>query len=319
MKIKALSALALGVGMVLALSVVPAHSRTDVLDPEPLPGWILFTSCRDRDCEVYKKRADGTGRAIQLTDNETWEAAPSWSPDGRRIAFMRGINSEIYTMRSDGSRERRRTNMRYHDGRQPSWSPDGKRIAYGSSNGDGGELRAVLLGREPGDQSLAWGEENATFGDPTWSPDWERIAFVDSSWGDEHMLLVPTHGSTQSGGDVEWVDLPMGSDPSNPTWSPDGEWIAYGATDYSYETGDDPATLDADLFLMSPDGTVGMRLEEEPSESIPGGWSPDGRYLSFASDRLGSWDIFVIDVMTREVTPIVTHPKNDWSPDWWGS
>ena len=114
------------------------------------------------------------------------------------------------------------------------------------------------------------------------------------------------------------MDLPEGSDPSNPTWSPDGEWIAYGTTDYSYETGDDPHTLDSDLFLMSPDGTLGMRFEEEPSESIPGGWSPDGRYFSFASDRLGNWDIFVIDVETREVTPLVTHPKNDWSPDWWG-
>jgi Tol biopolymer transport system component len=51
--------------------------------------------------------------------------APSWSPDGRRIAFAtkRDVNNEIYVMNSDGSGQRNLTRTPRWQERWAAWSP----------------------------------------------------------------------------------------------------------------------------------------------------------------------------------------------------
>ena len=109
--------------------------------------WIAFTSDRDgnrdgnwKNYEIYVMDADGNNQQ-RLTNNDFYDAEPSWSPDGKRIVFWsdrdghfigeRGLTSEIYVMDADGKNTRRLTNNRVDD-TSPSWSPDGKRIVFTS-------------------------------------------------------------------------------------------------------------------------------------------------------------------------------------------
>ena len=83
--------------------------------------------------------SDGTNPR-RLTNHSGRDEFPSWSPDGRRLAFesYRDGNREIYVMGSDGTNPHRLTNHAAWDV-EPSWSPDGRHIAF-VSNRDNWEI-----------------------------------------------------------------------------------------------------------------------------------------------------------------------------------
>jgi dipeptidyl aminopeptidase/acylaminoacyl peptidase len=67
------------------------------------------------------------GYPNQVTASEKPVADPQWSPDGRRLAFVR--DDEIWVVEADGSRLTRAVG-KPGGGREPRWSPDGLRLAF---------------------------------------------------------------------------------------------------------------------------------------------------------------------------------------------
>lgn len=81
--------------------------------------------------EVYVMRADGTD-IRPVTTLGAQSGLPSWSPDGRRVAFQsnaRDGHSDIYSIGLDGQGLRRETRSTT-DAIQPRWSPDGSQLAF---------------------------------------------------------------------------------------------------------------------------------------------------------------------------------------------
>ena len=80
---------------------------------------------------------DGTNRE-HLTDNDSLDTSPAWSPDGTQIAFVsdRGGNYDIWLMNPDGTNPRNLTNTADQNEHYPAWSPpkDDRRvrISWGS-------------------------------------------------------------------------------------------------------------------------------------------------------------------------------------------
>ena len=87
--------------------------------------------------DIYVANTDGTGLK-RLTNGPSWEDHPTWSPDGRRIAYSQwqgddpAEGADIWVMNADGSGKVRLTTGAVH-GVWPTWSPDGKHIAFGST------------------------------------------------------------------------------------------------------------------------------------------------------------------------------------------
>ena len=73
------------------------------------------------------------------------DSLPSWSPDGRQIAFGRGVHDQeaVFVMNADGSNARHVTPWSLRAG-QPDWSPDGKRLVFYSNRNGPSNVSANL-------------------------------------------------------------------------------------------------------------------------------------------------------------------------------
>src|SRR3989304_2707575 len=83
--------------------------------------------------QIYSIDADGQGER-RLTRPPGQSVIPVWSPDGRRIAFVKrqGKDSQIYGMNADGTAQRRLTGPPGFS-TVPVWSPDGRYVAFVST------------------------------------------------------------------------------------------------------------------------------------------------------------------------------------------
>jgi eukaryotic-like serine/threonine-protein kinase len=222
----------------------------------------------------------------QLTDYPGTETFPSLSPEGTYFVYARSVagNSDIFLQRVSGSNPQNLTPDSPADDTQPAYSPDGQQIAFRSER-DGGGI--FLMG--------ATGESVHRLTDfgfnPAWSPDGRQIAVGTES------ALDPA--SRESNSQISIIDLtaqarrplPVG-DGLQPSWSPHGWRIAYW--------GLKGAEAHRAIFTIAADGSQAPRtvIEDDKYNWSPA-WSPEGKFLYFASNRSGSMNLWRIAIDER--------------------
>jgi Tol biopolymer transport system component len=150
---------------------------------------------------LYVLNADGSGRR-DLTRNLGRSQVgagpasdPVWSPDGRKIAFVRSNTQRgVYVVNADGSGMRNLTPTPMEAYAAPAWSPDGRKIAFASSR-DGNTEIQVVNADGSGQRRLT--DDLAYDGDPAWSLDGRKITFVSNRDGRYGIYLMNADGSGQ--------------------------------------------------------------------------------------------------------------------------
>jgi Tol biopolymer transport system component len=177
----------------------------------------------------------GDGEPTQILENmelvTSEGGAPSWSPDGRQIAFSAvepgegpDFDSTIYIVNADGTGLSELPQV--GNDTRPAWSPDGEWLAFHSS-GDLAMMRPD--GSEP---TVIWRGEGCTE-EPQWSPDSQWIAVIIQTEGCEwtfpmmrEVRVISRDGATvntvatltHKDGECVWFDV---------AFSPDGKQVAY--------------------------------------------------------------------------------------------
>ena len=213
--------------------------------------------------------------AIALPTGPFSDSEPAWSPDHKRIAFVReshnGLSYTIWVMSANGTVQRQLTRGNRVDS-TPRWSPDGKQIVFrgNSPNQRTFDLYTINV-TGSGLKDITKNPDSAGAINPDWSPNGKLIAFQRSKSGagaGTGIYAIKPDGTGLK-------RLRIGG--MNPAWSPSGAKIAFELPD--------PASGNLiEIYTMNAGGTGSSRLTAG-KESVSPAWSPDGTQIACIRDN----------------------------------
>lgn len=71
-----------------------------------------------------------------------------------------------------------------------------------------------------------------------------------------------------------------------------------------------------DLYVKAVDGTAITQLTSDPAAEVEPAFSPNGRFVAFASNRSGNWDIYVQDIAGGQAVRVTDAPGDEIHPSW---
>ena len=242
-----------------------------------------------------------TARMLENPPGDTPMSGAS-SPDGRYLSFWDEDTGDLAVRDLQTGRDHRLTDEGT-EGKEGSavrqsaggstWSSDSKQIAYAwHISSDTGRVELRVIGLEGGKpRILTHFDGIRDLGKCVWSPDGKHIvASIYPRNGPVQMVLV----STADGSSRALADLKREIYPTTVRFSPDGRFVAYDRLP-------DEASPERDIYLMPIDAGQETPLVQHPADDYLLGWSRDGKWIVFASDRTGALGLWVVGMSGAKI------------------
>jgi Tol biopolymer transport system component len=249
-------------------------------------------------------KAKGVTASTALTHKGFETLAPSFSPDGTRIAYREANGDEfpgLYVMNADGTGDRKLTenlSPSSATGSTLAWSADGGRLYYTKI-----EVRGTNFIDDLYYYDLKKGREvrltkKLRARDPQLSPDGSKLIFVTNRMGMTRLALLDISSERKrlaEQKDVVFLTAESEMQYEGPRFSPDGSKIAVGLRQ--------PGGY-KDIWILDSTGTkIDEVMHDRAIDGAPA-WSPDGKALYFTSDRTGIYNLYAWDLETRNLYQI---------------
>jgi Tol biopolymer transport system component len=228
------------------------------------------------------------------------EDHPTWSPDGRTLAYQssQSGNWDIWLTQVGSGQPVNRIG-------HAVFSPDGKRLAYSRGRRVGNLWKLPILPDRPATWSdarqLTFDEAHIEFVDL--APDRKRLLLSSDRSGSPDLWVLPVEGGEMQQLTTDRTPDWMGA------WSPNGAEIGF----HAYRSGN------RDIWVMPAGGGPARQVTRDEASDCFSAWSPDGREIAFWSSRTGNPDIWVVTASGGEERQITSEPATDawpsWSPD----
>ena len=276
------------------LSQVSFATEGSCIDPDVDRSgtWVAFSSTMHRKTsDIYIKAINGK-TLTQVTSDPADDVMPSFSPDGKTIAFAsnRSGNWDVYVISTDGKQTVQITNDADHE-LHPSWSPDGKMLAYCKFGTQ--SMRWEIWTVEVDSPGVRHFLEYGVF--PQWCPDPARskILFQRAKQRGSRDYSIWTIDLI-NGQAMYPTEIVSAANAAliNPAWSPDGSRIAF-VTVVEPEQAPGSRPSQSDLWMVNLDGSNRTSLTDGEFANFQPVWAGDGS-VYFVSDRSGVDNIWAV-------------------------
>jgi eukaryotic-like serine/threonine-protein kinase len=237
---------------------------------------------------------------VQLTNQPGTEFFPTFTPDGKSFVYASGPdgNHDLYEQRVGGKNARLLTPNSHSDESQPAFSPDGQLIAFRSNR----EPAGVYVMEPTGENARL---VIAGCRHPSWSPDGKEIVCSTRSQSvPENRNTIPSSlwiAEVATGA----KRLLCENDAMQPSWSPGGARIAFWFMP--------PGVGRSDIATISRNGGEIQVVTQDGSTNWNPIWSPDGKFLYFASDRSGNMGFWRVPI-DEETGKVLGEPEAVLTP-----
>lgn len=246
----------------------------------------------------------GTPKQItKMGDPPGGHGSPSWSPDGKRIAFTSydPAASAIWTITPDGSDLKK-----VGPGIDSIYAPDGRHIyfvSFGSNNLNFGlsKIQISETGEPVGVPIEVRSTGPSRIKRLTVSADGKKLAYTPLSTTSN--LWAVLLRDNQGAGPPSALLQDSSYRNSNPNYSPDGKRIAYHVSRVGGS---------GDIWLIDPDGKNPTQLTTSQSYDLRPSWFPDGNQIAFESHGEKKGVLLAINVKTG-VERTLFEPAQDFS------